>query len=451
MNGALVSRLRRSPFAIAAGVLAALAIIFVSELAHWTSTGAMNRFSEVTQARLRVQRVLRLIVDAETAQRGYLLTGRPDYLEPYRNAIEALPESLTWLRQHYATQPENTPAMVELEETVANKLSELSNTIGLYDEGRHDAWREILLSNIGKERMDSIRSSAEQMLVRESNLFRQTRQGVFDSMLFTRVGVAVMTVLALLGWVTYLRQARALEDQRRREQLALKAERDLLEAEVQMRTEELTGLSRHLLSAREDERSRIARELHDELGAMLTAAKLDVARVKARIVPMAPEVAERISHLNETLNNGIALKRRIIEDLHPSSLTNFGLVAALEIQLREFEARSEATVGASLQPVALSPTCELTVYRLVQEALTNISKYSKAKTVHVELAATDDAVQITVADDGVGFDPAQQKGSAHGLIGMRYRVEAEGGTLTLHSAPGRGTRIGATLPLAAPA
>ena len=113
---------------------------------------------------------------------------------------------------------------------------------------------------------------------------------------------------------------------------------------------------------REDERSRLARELHDELGALLTAAKLDVG---------APQVAPRrdrdargrpsgCAHLNEALNSGIALKRRIIEDLRPSSLSNLGLVAALEILLREFGARSEIEVDCELEPVQLEPAAELT-------------------------------------------------------------------------------------------
>jgi signal transduction histidine kinase len=256
-----------------------------------------------------------------------------------------------------------------------------------------------------------------------------------------------MTAISLLALFMYLRQTRALDQQRREQQAAVQAERDLLEAEVQRRTAELTELSRHLLTAREDERSRLARELHDELGALLTTAKLDTARIKTRVAALSPEAAERLTHLNETLNRGIALKRRIIEDLRPSSLSNLGLVAALEILLREFEASSELEVSASLQPVPLRPESELTVYRLVQEALTNISKYARARSVQVSLSASGGMAEVAVADDGVGFDPREHKRSAHGLMGMRYRVEAAGGLLRLQSAPGRGTRVAASLPL----
>ena len=111
------------------------------------------------------------------------------------------------------------------------------------------------------------------------------------------------------------------------------------------RTAELTDLARHLQTVREDERGFLARELHDELGGLLTAAKLDVARLRKRLDTGQPEVAERIVHLGQTLDAGIALKRRIIEDLRPSSLANLGLQRALEILCEEFAQRSR-TAGA---------------------------------------------------------------------------------------------------------
>ena len=142
------------------------------------------------------------------------------------------------------------------------------------------------------------------------------------------------------------------------------------------------------------------------------------------------------------------MKRRIIEELRPSSLDNLGLVAALDILVREFGQRSEISVVQALEPVTLAPALQLTVYRLVQEALTNVAKYASASEVKVTLAAVDSAtVSVAVQDDGVGFDTeAAATGASHGLIGMRYRVESEGGSMRLISSAGRGTRIEATLP-----
>ena len=157
-------------------------------------------------------------------------------------------------------------------------------------------------------------------------------------------------------------------------------------------------------------------------------------------------MTERLQHLTETLNQGIALKRRIIEDLRPSSLSNLGLVASLEILTREFADRSGIEVVTALEPVDLDANSELTIYRLVQEALTNIGKYAKANKVHVNLKNYVYHAEVSVTDDGVGFDPADLPQSSHGLVGMRHRVEASGGRLDVNSQPGRGSRVSGTIP-----
>ena len=135
----------------------------------------------------------------------------------------------------------------------------------------------------------------------------------------------------------------------------------------------MTELTQHLVTAREDERNRLARNLHDDLGSLLTSAKLDAARIRSRLTGTTPETLELLSHLVGTLNSGIALGRRIIEDLRPSALSNLGLVATLEILAREFADHSGVDVQCALEPVDLDVDAELMVYRLVQEAITNIT------------------------------------------------------------------------------
>lgn len=213
--------------------------------------------------------------------------------------------------------------------------------------------------------------------------------------------------------------------------------------------EQARQLAQHLQAAREDERARLARELHDELGALLTSAKLDAARLKSRLAGAPPETLERLAHLGQTLDRVISLKRRITEDLRPSALMHLGLVAALEIAAREFAQCSGIVVHAELAPVRLSPSAELAVYRLVQEALTNVAKHAGAQTVWLRLVERGDRVEAAVRDDGRGFDAHRVSSGAYGLLGMRFRVEAERGALTLETAPGQGTRVGVSLPRAA--
>ena len=122
-------------------------------------------------------------------------------------------------------------------------------------------------------------------------------------------------------------------------------------------------------------------------------------------------------------------------------------MAALEILTREFAQRSEVAVDGDFEHVDLSPAAQLTVYRLVQEALTNVAKYAKATQVDVSLGRLDEQhVRIAVHDNGVGFDSEVERTASHGLIGMRYRVEADGGSMRLVSSPGQGTLIEAILP-----
>jgi signal transduction histidine kinase len=164
------------------------------------------------------------------------------------------------------------------------------------------------------------------------------------------------------------------------------------------------------------------------------------------VAPGSPEIQDRLQHLTETLNQGIALKRRIIEDLRPSSLSNLGLTAALEILCREFSESSRLEFDIALEPVDLDEASELTIYRMVQESLTNIGKYARASRITVTLKNYVFHAEVSVVDDGVGFDPRTVPQSSHGLMGMRHRIEACGGRLDVSSKAGQGTRVTATIP-----
>ena len=272
-----------------------------------------------------------------------------------------------------------------------------------------------------------------------------------DSLQRGRIGVALLTLISLVALYLVHRQGVTLARQQALRQHRAQAENRTLEAEVALRTAELVALAQHLQTAREDERAHLARDLHDELGALLTAAKLDAARIRARLAGSAPEALERLAHLVAALDGVIALQRSISENLHPSSLRQLGLVPTLQNLATEFSRAAGIPVHCTLQPVQLHPQAELMVFRLVQESITNISKYAQAGQVWLALHQAGGQVQLEVRDDGVGFDPGALPPNACGLVGMRYRVQAEHGSLRLASAPGQGTRIEVQLPAAQPA
>ena len=440
--------LRRNPIVFPLALVAAAAMAFISEGAYWRSVSSLDVLGGVTTARWSIQGLERGLVDAENAQRGYLLTSHPEHLEPYTRALVRIDDSLRFLDSYYGTADDagHRRDLAELHALTETKLSELALTIRLLQEGRRQAGIEIVASDIGREKMEAIRALTARLLEQESLNVAEGRRNVYSTLMLSRVGVAALSVVSLLALFFYLRQTSALKAQQLEIKRRVQAERDRLELEVRQRTAELTELTQHLQTAREDERNRLARNLHDELGALLTSAKLDAARIRSRLAGGSPEALERLAHLVDTLNSSIALGRRIIEDLRPSTLANLGLVATLEILAREFAETSGLELHCALAPVRLDAPAELVIYRLVQEAITNIAKYAQASQVWLTLGAHDGRVQVSVRDDGIGFNTHAKPNSAYGLLGMRFRVEAAGGLLSLASEPGQGTLIQVMLP-----
>jgi signal transduction histidine kinase len=430
--------------------LAALTMLFISESAYWRSVGMLNQLGAMATASSRVQNLQQSILDAETGQRGYLLTGRAEHLRPYDTALQDIAEAFGFLDQYYAGETEPAAALGQLHTLTAAKLAQLADAIQHRGSLGSPAAGDIVPGDLGREQMKAINRLASELLAHEDARVGTGRDALYQSLQVGRIGVAALSAVSLLALYLYLRQTAALKQQQLMLKHTVLAERDRLDIEVRRRTAQLTELTHHLQTAREDERHRLARNLHDELGALLTSAKLDAARIKSRLAGTAPEALERLAHLVGTLNSSIALGRRIIEDLRPSTLSNLGLAPTLEILAREFAERSGIQVHCQAEPVRLEANAELVIYRVVQEAITNISKYAQARQVWIRLAEDAGHIDVSVRDDGVGFDMAAAPGSAYGLVGMRFRVEAEGGTLTLRSQPGQGTTVQVRLPATHP-
>jgi signal transduction histidine kinase len=432
---------------LALALLAACILIGINETGFNQSTEALDDIAEASRTRGSLNRVLQNVLDAETGSRGYLLTGDPRYLEPYNAAVADVSHQLDALRLIYAPSAEEFTILAQLTRNVQRKLAEMDLSVRMRKQGNEDAWKFVLMTDVGKEHMDAIRDQATRLIHAATNKIEVSQVQVRRSLMLSRIGIAAVTVAGLLAFYLYLRQTTALKLAGEEQQKVLQQERDLLERQVRERTATLAELATHLQQVREEERGHLARELHDELGALLTAAKLDVARLKSRLGSQpTPEIAQRLQHLTEALNSGIALKRRIIEDLRPSSLSNLGLTASLEILAREFSERSGVEITAGVEQVELDEASQLTVYRLVQESLTNVGKYAEAKQVEISVRNYGNHVEVDIKDDGKGFNVADIRPSTHGLAGMRHRVEAAGGRLTVASAPGQGTRISAVLP-----
>jgi signal transduction histidine kinase len=263
------------------------------------------------------------------------------------------------------------------------------------------------------------------------------RISIYDAIAVNHAAVILLTLSSVLALYVFIRQLRLQEQERQ-------AQEARLEATIEKRTVELRELAQHLQTVREAEKDHLARELHDQLGALLTVAKLELEGLRKR-VQTEPDLTARVERVGSRINEVIVVKRRMVEDMRPSALSMLGLRSALVQHCREMAEAMNVPFHVDIDEVSLTPESELVIYRFVQEALTNIAKYSNAKNVWVELHNGDKRLDILVRDDGVGFDPDLALAGHHGLTGMRYRIDSLGGTMSLSSRPGGGTSIRATI------
>jgi len=220
--------------------------------------------------------------------------------------------------------------------------------------------------------------------------------------------------------------------------------------DIGRRTRELASLSAFLQTHYEQEKARLARQLHDELGGILTPAKMDLSWLESRLGGDA-QYRERMARLAALIDQGIDLKRRVIEELHPSLLDHLGLAAAVQWYVDEVcgAAKLESRVTVS-KLERLTPDLEIALYRIVQESVTNAVRHSQATKIELVVERTPQGVKLSVLDNGVGIaDLDRARKASHGLVGMTHRMRAINGTLDISSRKGEGTKVEAFLPLAA--
>jgi signal transduction histidine kinase len=217
------------------------------------------------------------------------------------------------------------------------------------------------------------------------------------------------------------------------------------ESRVAARTEELSTLSTNLVRLMESERSQLAKELHDELGGLITAAKMDMAWLQAHIGgSLDPASEEKFRSVVQMLNQAMTLKRRVVESLRPSLLDHFGLPVALRSHFDELcgQAGVECITTLPEEILDLEPAVQLTLFRVAQEALANLLARGGAKHVELVIEPSEQGYVLTVGDDGTAMDTAQ----ARALVGMRHRLMGAGGRLEVEAVPEQGNRITAFVP-----
>ena len=231
-----------------------------------------------------------------------------------------------------------------------------------------------------------------------------------------------------------------------------KMQKEKLEAENEMQemNEQLRHLAAHLQNVREEEQTRISREIHDELGQMLTAIKMDVTSADKKL-KTSPEIASAaLVRVLEMVDTTVKTIRRIASELRPTILDDLGLIEALEWQCSEFEKRNQikCAFACSNPTITINREIAIGLYRIFQEALTNIARHSGANHVIASLQIEPQQLVMTIADDGKGFDPEAVKAKKSlGLVGIKERALMMKGKLFTETAPGKGTTIRIIVPL----
>ena len=434
---------------LAAILALGVAAVVVSETSARVTLEATADLGRIHEVRDLASEYLTLLLDAETSQRGYLLDREPAYLVPFDRALERYPTVATSLRAATQGDPPLLDRVVALDSLRLDKITEMRATILLAQQGEIVAAIRALRSDQGRELMSRIRARHVD-LVQQLDISVGRRQAdMAQAIRYTRIA---FVVLGLLAFGLAMTTVRLLVNELRlnfERSSAAAAEQRRLESAVSERTERLSALTTHLHRVAEDERRQVAHELHDELGSLLTAAKMDLAWLEGRLGRQDPAVSAKLTALADDLDSAMSVKRRVTGNLRPALLEHFGLATALEAHYTEVCERAGLELGIDISQDAtpVPETMAWPLFRIAQEALTNVIRHAHAQRVHLLLDEDADGWRLQIRDDGIGIDPgAGTRTGSLGVAGMRHRVEALGGRFSIGAAPGGGSLVDIRVP-----
>ena len=418
-----------------------------------------------------------MLYEAESAQRGFLYSGDNAYLKPLNDNEGQITTRLVKLRGMVTDSPPQQKRLERVHKIALEKIVELNKSIAIQKMGQSSAAHALVMRGEGKQLMEELNAEITRFLAYEEQVLQGRIEKGARIQLAIRWGFAIIlfinALMILAGAVAIMRaMAREMDrdradlvqqgerdaaavvqqDKRDAEELVRRDEREAISAsDAVQRAIELRAFSGHLLRVQEEERRTIARELHDELGGTLSAVKMDILMGRDAAAKRSDEKSvARLQRALSSIDSGIQFIRRLIEDLRPTLLDNLGFEAALRAMTAQFIERCSVKCVISLPSgeLNLTSTQSSALYRICQEALTNVLKYAKATQVTITLVSDGSHWTLTIADDGVGLDATKQhRLVSHGLLGMRERIVALGGNFDIRGPAGRGTTLTATFPV----
>ncbi|HME38706.1 MAG TPA: CHASE3 domain-containing protein [Steroidobacteraceae bacterium] len=385
------------------------------------------------------------------ALRSFLLTGDRKFAAAYETSVAEVEPRLERLRVAYAGSGSSLADVRSLHVLIGKRLADLATTAAIQKTQGTAAAVALVKTSVGSDTGDAINELLGQLRERESLEHGEAALNWSGSLRLSRWITAAGTIfnLLLVGVAARL----VYMDMRRRtlQTAELRDQKLQLEREAEERNRELVELSTHLQNVAEREKVKLARELHDELGGLLVGARMDISWAEQHLAGGDPDINLRLQRVQKNLAAGVDLKRRIIEELRPTLLDNVGLFAALRWQLKE------SCGSAGLKCIESYPDEEPTftseaaiaLFRIAQEAFTNILKHSAAKSMDITLRLDGDSIVMQISDDGKGIPGGRLNAAgSHGLASMRHRVRALGGRLDVRSSGSVGTSLLIQIPAA---
>ncbi len=428
-------------------------LVFIAAAGQTRLNKADERVHNSEDREQALDEFLALITDAESEQRGYLLTGEDSYLRSYHAAAAKVAPALDRLLESYGANARPNEEIRRLRIFSAKKLAELDDSLTLYkspaDEPTVSADRTDRTDRGQKTARDILRSVAILRQKESAELSTATARWQTDLQLsrWITIGGAILNIGLVL-----LASALVYGDMRRRARQTtdLRDQKQELARQVEQRTRELTALSTHLQEVSELEKSALSRELHDELGGLLVAVRMDLSWLQQRLPTSDPAIEQRFKRIHDSLSAGVDLKRRVVEELRPTLLDNMGLFAALRWQFKESCRRTGLICTEAIPETELrfSPDAAIGVFRVAQEALTNILKHADATAADLSIEILDNLFVLRISDDGRGIAPNRlATATSHGLAAMKHRIAALDGSWEVSSPATGGTLVTARIPL----
>ncbi len=434
-----------------------LIVMFLAALLLVTAVGqarlreAGERLESSTARQLRIDDLESALAQAVDAQRSFLLTGDKSYLVLYEKYRADIEPCLERLRLAYVDVKERGADIRNLQILTAKRLADLGMVMGLRQSQGTAAAISLIETRVGSDTGLAVTDILEQMRGREAAEHARAAQQWYGSLSSNRwitvAGMLVNTLLVIFATRLIhaaIRRRNSLNAERRDVELHL-------EQEVSSRTRELVELSTHLQDRAEREKASLARELHDELGGLLVGARMDISWAEQHLARNDPDLKLRLNRVQQNLSAGVDLKRRIIEELRPTLLDNVGLIAALRWLLKETCAKAHLHCSESYpeEEPRFDPAAAIALFRIAQEALTNVVKHASARNISLCLDIDDTTLEMRIVDDGAGMPAGSPQAiDSHGLASMRHRARALGGKVDIRGGEGGGTAVTVQIPVA---